>query len=83
MDEEKFYRQFFPVHEYHVFMEVQGDRVLIAHYSSNRRPPDVGGRLIIESFKERPEFPDEVKVLDVREQSENDTIVFQITVEPA
>lgn len=59
--------QFFPIFEFRVFLEENGQGVLIAQYFCSDEPPDVGSLLDIRSFKERPEYPDEVKVLSVKE----------------
>ena len=75
------------IYWYRVFMEVDGQKTLIANYSSTTRPPDAGNVINIRSFRDKPEYPDQVKIVSVEAHAEEDApetgTVFHLMVEPA
>ena len=77
------------VYDYQIFMEENGQRVLIASYFSDASPPVKGCVIEIEQFKEGDQYPDHVTVVDVVYASDEvtsiieDALVIYLFVEPA
>jgi hypothetical protein len=82
------YHPYVPMHECQVFIETNGQRVLVATYFSGSEMPQVGSVLNIQGFKENPAFPDNLRVLNVDSSADRDTstgnliAVFSIVGEP-
>ncbi len=77
-----------PKDEIRVFMEWGKKQVLIAVFSSTRRQPMIGEILSIEFFKEKPEYPNTVRILGISEHFDIEPgqtaphVVFSIMAEP-
>lgn len=75
-----------PSYEYRVFLEEDGQKALIASFSSTSAPK-IGKVINIRSFKEDDKYPDQVKVLAVEQHDEQNDAgkvsVFSLLVEPA
>lgn len=82
------YAEPLPTQEIRVFVEQQGNQVLVAKFFTVRFQSDVGDTLSIEQFKEEPEHPNTVRILGIREHFDmkgsqaQPYIVFFITAEP-
>jgi hypothetical protein len=81
-------RQSLSKHEIRVFMQQKKQLVLIALFSSIHCQVTIGEILSIEFFKERPEYPNTVRILGINEHFDIDPgqtlpyIVLSITAEP-
>lgn len=81
-------RQPFAKHEIRVFVQHEKQHVLIALFSSFNRQPMIGETLNIEFFKVKPEYPNAVRILGIREHFDIESgqntphVVFSVTAEP-
>lgn len=77
-----------PRHEIRVFMQQEKRQVLLAAFPSIHRQPMIGEILSIEFFKEKPEYPNIVRILGISEHFDIEAgqtaphVVFSITAEP-
>ena len=80
--------RYFPVQEFRIFMQVDGENLLVASYFSGGDPPDVGQILDIKVFKQEPGYPDAVRILSLEEHYDvvpsgtTAVIIYSVTAEP-
>ncbi len=88
-DSHPFSYQYVPIQEFQIFMQVEGQQLLVASYFSGGHPPDIGQILDISLFKVEPAYPDAVRVLSLEEHDDvvpSGTlalIVYSVLAEPA
>ena len=82
------YQQPLPTQEIRVFVERHGKQILVAEFLTGSFQSEVGDTLNIALFKEEPEHPNMVRILDIREHFDmkgwqtQPYVVLSITAEP-